>query len=186
MDSEDMQKMVMVNKGGMSYWVPMSDKQNSISNYNKWDQAFRVYLDIYTSKYPECTSELIQYGHMIQTATFSYAWENVALYDREFRRHMERYPDHICGVILQQAWTMFLKDRVNGTPSNSNKFNNNHVGEAGSTGRVDRSGSCAFHLISMENVVSGPGASLIIDAVFVENSVMAPTTAAKRLLRGLS
>ena len=29
---------------------------------------------------------------------------------------MERHPERSWGVILQQAWTMFLKDRVNTTP----------------------------------------------------------------------
>ena len=36
---EDQQCMMMVNKGGMSYWVPL-EKSNSINNYHKWDQAF--------------------------------------------------------------------------------------------------------------------------------------------------
>ena len=83
------QRMVMVNKGGLSYWVPMNDRQNVINLYNKWDQAFRVFLDIYMGRYPECTTELIQYSHIIQTASFSYSWENLYLYDREFCRHME-------------------------------------------------------------------------------------------------
>ena len=75
--------MTMVNKGGMSYWVPLTDK-NMINGYGKWDQAFRVYLDIYSSKFPDRTYELIQYGHIIPTASFS----SVAQHDREFHRHM--------------------------------------------------------------------------------------------------
>ena len=102
----------------MSYWVPMVDK-NSINCFEKWDQAFRVYLDVYSGQYPEWTTELIQYGHIIQTASYSYQWENVYLYDREFRKHMERFPSRSWGVILQQAWTMFLKDRLNSTPQTS-------------------------------------------------------------------
>ena len=88
----------------------MVDKANTITGFARWNQAFRVYLDIYTSKYPECTSQLIQYEHVIQIAAYSYAWENIYLYDREFRGHIERFPNWSWAVILQQAWTMFLKD----------------------------------------------------------------------------
>ena len=115
----------MINKGGLSYWVPLTDKSQSISSYSKWDQAFRVFLDVYTSQYPEQTSELIQYGHIIQMAAYTYSWENVYLYDREFRRHMERHPERSWGVILQQAWTMFLKDRLNSMPGHKTSYGNN-------------------------------------------------------------
>ena len=83
--SDEEQKMVMVNKGGMSYWVPFSDKGSSINSVTCWNQAFHVFLNIYTTKYPERTSQLIQDEHVIQTAAASYTWENVYLYDREFR-----------------------------------------------------------------------------------------------------
>ena len=129
MDEEE-QKMIMVNKGGMSYWIPMTDQNQPISGYGKWDQAFRVFLDIYTTSYPNRTSELIQYGHIIHTASMTYAWENVYLYDREFRRHMERHPSHSWGVILQQAWTMFLKD-CNNHGTNQRGYGNNFHNSSG-------------------------------------------------------
>ena len=71
--SDEEQKMVMVNKGGMSFWVPFSDKGSNTNGVTHWNQAFRVFLDIYTSKYPERTSQLIQYEHVIQTAAASNA-----------------------------------------------------------------------------------------------------------------
>ena len=120
---DDDQKMIMVNRGGLSYWVPMADKNNTINGYVRWDQAFRVFLDIYTGKFPGRMSELIQYGHIIFTASYTYSWDNVYLYDREFRKHIERFPDRSWGIILQQAWSMFLKDRVNVTPTHYNKQN---------------------------------------------------------------
>ena len=43
------------------------------------------------------------------------------MYDREFRRHMEKYPSRSWGVILQQAWTMFLKDHVYSNTPNQSK-----------------------------------------------------------------
>lgn len=84
-----------------------------INGYQKWDQAFRVFLDIYAGHLPERTSEHIQYSHIIQTVSFSYSWENAYLYDIEFRRQVERHSTNSWGNILQQAWTIFLKDRVN-------------------------------------------------------------------------
>ena len=132
MSEEEEQKMIMVNKGGMSYWVPMSHRNQTISSYSKWDQAFRVFLDIYTMNHANRTSELIQYGHIIQTASMTYAWENVYFYDREFRRHMERHPTCSWGVILQQAWTMYLKDRNTYTPGSKNMS-----GHAGKSGNVN-------------------------------------------------
>ena len=113
---EEEQKMMMVNKGGLSYWVQMTDHSQAITSYHKWDMAFHVFLDIYMNHHLNRTSELIQYGYIINTASMSYAWENVYLYDREFQKHMERHPLLRWGVILQQAWTMFLKDRNNHTP----------------------------------------------------------------------
>ena len=130
-DEGGYQKMQMVNKGGVSYWVPLTDKINAIYSYPKWDQAFSVFLDIYTSRFPGKTSELIQYSHIIHTASMSHSWDNVYLYDREFCRHIERHPERNWGVFLQQAWTMFLKDRINATPNSkfgvNNGSNNNAV-----------------------------------------------------------
>ena len=135
---EEEQKMIMVNKGGMFYSVPMSDRSQTITSYAKWDSAFRVFLDIYTSYHPNCTSELIQYGHIIHTASLSYAWDNVYLYDLEFRRHIERHPSRSWGVILQQAWTMFLKDRNNYTPNNRGHGVHNTQNQSGRNSTVSK------------------------------------------------
>ena len=50
--------------------------------------------------------------HTIHTASMLYLWENVYSYDREFRQHISCHPTHTWSVILQQAWTMILKDQV--------------------------------------------------------------------------
>ena len=39
------------------------------------------------------------------------------MYDKEFRMHLGAFPDRSWAIILQQTWSMYLKDRVN--------FNNN-------------------------------------------------------------
>ena len=115
---EDDHQMELVNKGGFTYFVPVSDREGiagGINSFTKWEQAFRVYSNIYTHYYPDKASELIQYNHIIYTASQSFSWENVYLYDCEFRMHLSNYPQRIWAVILQQAWSMCLKDKLSGT-----------------------------------------------------------------------
>ena len=133
---EEDNRMEMVSKGGMSYWVPLADRENStISSFFKWEQAFRVFANVYTESYPGKAGELIQYNHVIQTATQTFSWDNVYRYDREFRIHMSKH--HLTrswAIILQQAWSMFLKDKVGqgGTPDG--KANGFFTGGAQSNG----------------------------------------------------
>ena len=114
--TEDDHRMEMINKNGMTYWIPVADRETTaISSYAKWEQAFRVYSNIYTYFHPSRAGELIQYNHIIHTASQSFVWENVYRYDREFRIHMSRH--HLVrswSVILQQAWAMCLKDKLQG------------------------------------------------------------------------
>ena len=49
---------------------------------------------------------------MIFTASQSYIWDNVYQYDREFRMHISKYPERSWAIILQQAWTMYLKNKI--------------------------------------------------------------------------
>ena len=87
--SEEDHRMEMVNHGGMSFWVSVTDRETAnITSYMKWEQAFRVFSNIYTAYHPTRGSELIQYNHIIHTASQSFAWQNVYRYDREFRLHM--------------------------------------------------------------------------------------------------
>ena len=65
--------------------------------------------------YPQCAQELIQYNDIIYTASLTYQWDNVYKYDRLFRLHLEQNPGRSWGIILQQAWTLCLKDKINFT-----------------------------------------------------------------------
>ena len=86
---ETEQRLEIINRNGMMYFSPVSDRDAvNISSYNKWEKAFRVYSNILTTKYPEKAPELLQYGHIIQTASVSYVWDNVYAYNREFRHHI--------------------------------------------------------------------------------------------------
>ena len=117
----DEQKLELINKGGQTFFMPASRDSLSISNFNRWEQAFRVFSNIYCKQYPNKSSELIQYNHIIYTALQSYVWENVYQYDREFRMHLSAFPSRSWAIILQQAWSMCLKDRVNTYNNNGNR-----------------------------------------------------------------
>ena len=65
-----------------------------------------------TWAYPGKVSELIQYNHIIYTASLSFIWDNVYLYNKEFRLHISKFPQRSWCIILWQAWSMYLKDRI--------------------------------------------------------------------------
>ena len=103
----------IVNKNGFTCVSPVADRETvQINSYIKWEQAFRIFSNILTVKFPLKATEFLQYNHTIHTASQSYHWENVAAYDREFRQHISHHPRRSWLVILQQAWTMLLKDRI--------------------------------------------------------------------------
>ena len=119
----------------MTYLSPISDREMvNINSYNKWEQAFHVYLNILNSKHSEKATELLQYNHMIHTVSMAYHWDNVYAYDKEFHHHIGHHPYRSWAVILQQAWTMLLKDRI---CNDNNLFNKGHFSGSGS-GRVNK------------------------------------------------
>ena len=140
--------MEIVNRNGRTYFVPASDPADtgSISNFSRWEKAFRVFSNIYTQCYPGRSSELIQYNHIIHTAALTYTWENVYLYDRDFRHHISRFPHRSWAVILQQAWTMRLKDRnrSEGGKQGSRAKGNKDICWRYNSGRCTFGKSCKF------------------------------------------
>ena len=110
---EEDNRLEFVTRNGMTYLTPVGDKDGTnINSYIKWEQAFHIYSNVLTSQFPEKSSELLQYNHMIHTASMSYLWENVYSYDKELRHHISHHPYRAWNVLLMQAWTMLLKDRL--------------------------------------------------------------------------
>ena len=69
---EEDQRMEMINTGGMSFWIPIADRETTtINSYGRLEQAFRVYSNIYNYHHPTRGRELIQYNHIIHTAARS-------------------------------------------------------------------------------------------------------------------
>ena len=130
-EDEGHHRLEIINKNGFSYLVTTADHDNiQISSYACWKQAFRVYSNIITAKFLHKAMELLQYNHTIHTAAMSYIWKNVYAYDKEFRHHILRHVEHPWNVILQQACTMLLKDRL----CNDNSF----FQHGGGNGRVNK------------------------------------------------
>ena len=105
-------RMEFVMKDGLTYLTPASERDAVIVNFNRWEQAFRVFSTIYADAHPTRAKELIQYNQVIFQASLSFLWENVYFYDKDFRLYLSRHPDRTWAIILQQAWTLRMKDRI--------------------------------------------------------------------------
>ena len=116
----------LVNRDGQTYFIPVNEREQvtAITGFGKWEQAFRNYSNIYLQAHPHKATELLQYNHVIHTASLSFLWDNVYTYDKEFRSHLAAFPGWSWAIILQQAWSMCLKDRIVSQGFN-NKFNSN-------------------------------------------------------------
>ena len=133
-------RLELVSRGGATYFVPVQRDTISISSFSKWEQAFRVFSNIFTRAHQSKASELIQYNHIIHTAANTFIWENIYMYDKEFHMHISHFPQRSWSLILQQAWSMYLKDRIQyshtaisntnpGNPSNGFRRNGQKVKE---------------------------------------------------------
>ena len=138
----------MIVRDGKTYWVPASNYENtSISNYKCWEQAFWVYSDVYMRAHPQRAPELVQYNHLIHTTSQSYTWENVYLYDKDFRLHLARHPNRSWSIILQQAWVMRLKDRIRTNTGNHNSTGGEHkkdICKRFNKGKCNYGSECVF------------------------------------------
>ena len=100
-EKED-QPLQLTSKNGFTYLQPAIDRENRITNVNRWDQAFRVYLTVYCSYNPSRFTEIMQYVTVIHRAASTYHWDNVAYYDNLFRQLMAEQPLRSWGRIYQE------------------------------------------------------------------------------------
>ena len=128
---EDDHRLELIYKNGQTFFMPASEQSNQnngVSNLQKWEQAFRVFSNIYLQENPQKAIELIQYNHIISTAASSYIWENVYAYDKEFRIHQGRFLQRNWGIILQQVW-MIMKDRIHNNYNNYDQNRGTGIGQ---------------------------------------------------------
>ena len=69
--AEEDERLELIIKQGKTFWSPVSESV-AINGYNRWEQAFHIYSDIYTQCNPHCTSELIKYNHIIYSISSTY------------------------------------------------------------------------------------------------------------------
>ena len=167
--------MEIVNRGEYTYFVPVADHEcSSITSFFKWEQAFRNFSKVYMSRYPNKSAELIQYNHIIFTVSQTFIWENVYLYDKEFRLHISNYPQRSWSVILQQAWSMYLKDRIKYDYNGSNNKTGNQNQKAKrencrrfNVGKCKLLEKVVVMIIGVMNVENGD-----MELIFVERNKM--------------
>ena len=127
--AEDDCRFEMILKNGRTFWCLVGNSVN-INSYAKWEQAFRVFSNIYCKANPHRSVELIAYNNVIHTIALAYSWENVYTHDKEFWLHMARFPQRSWAMILQQAWSLRLHDRISAGnwsgPSGASNHNNNN------------------------------------------------------------
>ena len=110
-------RLEIVHKDGQTFFRPVSERESGgITGLYKWDQAFRIFSSVYTEVFAHRASELLQYSHIIHHTSHLFTWDNIYAYDIDFRLHMSKHPERSWGIILQQAWSMQLQDRI-GKPS---------------------------------------------------------------------
>ena len=149
--SDEDSRLELVIKNGKTFWLPVSESV-VIANISCWEQAFRIYSNVYTRAHPQRSAELIQYNHIIHTIAGMYIWDNIYNYDKEFRMHMAKHPDRNWAIILQQAWAMKLRDRIH--RSDNNNFSG-HTFEAktqGNNGEVPKQGLLFCIVLSRKQV----------------------------------
>ena len=84
---------------------------------------------MYSRAHPERASELFQYSHIISMIASQFHWDNVYMYDKDFRLHMARHPERSWAIILQQAWSLRLKDKLNNHNSNNGNYGQGRNGK---------------------------------------------------------
>ena len=129
---------IMTGQGGGTFLAPYSDRfLSSVNSLSKWQQAFRVYTNIYLKVNPRRGSEIVQYNHVICTAAQTYPWEDVYRYDQEFRIHIGKHPERSWAVILQHAWNIKLKDKAQFQRNNFQLGNQSNSQKQANKGKSD-------------------------------------------------
>ena len=121
LSQQDNQLEMFINNGQPGF--RSVSESETIGSFYKWEQAFRVYSTVMADAYPEKVKQMIQYNHIIYSASLSYLWSNVYAYDIDFRLHMAENPGHNWGIILHQAWVLHMKERLTSSSGGGNSTN---------------------------------------------------------------
>ena len=112
---EDKYQISIVNgrSGQPSLFFESSNKPKPIVNIEGWMSAFRIFVTVYTRKYPADAPALMKYGELIQDlASRSHNWK---FYDENFRFMRQSQPEAYPWGTVQ--WELWLRSQV--TPQSS-------------------------------------------------------------------
>ena len=123
---KDDSRMQLVNRDGVSYFVPSIDRETKIDGIKKWEQAFRVYTTIYCKANPTRAGEILQYVDIIHRAAAIFNWDNVARYDYVFRQLMATKPHRSWAKVYTQMWNITLNEPIKKFNDNGSNGNGNY------------------------------------------------------------
>ena len=109
------------DRDGHSYWAPKRDQSDRVDGIKKWNAAFRVYVTLYSKANPHRAAELMEYMDTINSAAASFTWDNVAYYDFQFRKMMDRTPERSWAKTSTQLWTYAMRDHL---PKGGGEYSN--------------------------------------------------------------
>ena len=115
--NSDENRLEWVQREGGTFLVP-AQKDNRISGFRRWEQAFQAYATIYCGANPHRAKEIWQYITVINTAASSYVWDNVYNYDITFRHLMAFNPQRSWAITYNQMWNLSMRDPL---PKNAGK-----------------------------------------------------------------
>ena len=102
-------RLEWVQRDRGTFLVP-AQRDNKISGFRRWEQAFRVHVTIYCGANPHTAKEIWQYITVINTAALAYSWDNVYNYDITFRHLMAFNPQRSWAVTYNQMWNLSMRD----------------------------------------------------------------------------
>ena len=117
-----------------------AQRDNKISSFRKWEQAFRAYATIYCGANPHRSKEIWQYISVINTAASAYYWENMYKYDITFRHLMAFNPSRSWAITYNQMWNLSMRDPLPKGNKQANHFNGNHASFNKSSGNGSGNG----------------------------------------------
>lgn len=108
------QRLNMIYKDGMPAFIP-ADREafKDITGYKQWEVAFKVFMGVFISKWPDRANELLEYSHVIHTASLTYPWESVFNYDIAMREILTDNPNRLWGTICQHTWALEIGEPGN-------------------------------------------------------------------------
>ena len=108
----DDNRLEWIHQDGGTFLAPVSDRANKITNFRRWEQAFRIYATIYCGANPNRSREIRQYVSVISTAASTFVWDNVYEYDVIFRHLMAFNPCRSWAVTYNQMWNICMRESL--------------------------------------------------------------------------